>query len=80
MLSRMLNKREVNMGNTKYYIEVINNKIWAYKIIHKKEPNALVVPVDIYKAIKYELSLINMKIIVSDDCFEEIRCLYVYEL
>ena len=68
------------MGNTKYYLEVISNKIWAYKIIHKKEPNTLVIPLGIYKVLKCELAATGKNVIVSDDCLGEIRCLYVHEV
>ena len=62
------------MNNNKYYIEVINNKIWAYKIIFQVEPNTVIVPSAIYETIKYDVLDINKNIIVCDD-FKEIRCI-----
>ena len=62
------------MNNNKYYIEVINNKIWAYKIIFQQEPNTVIVPSAIYETIKLELNNLNKNIIISDD-FKEIRCI-----
>ena len=62
------------MNNSKYYIEVINNKIWAYKIIFQQEPNTVIVPSAIYEAIKYDILDINKNIIVCDE-FNEIRCI-----
>jgi len=62
------------MNNSKYYIEVINNKIWAYKIIFQQEPNTVIVPSAIYEAIKYDVLDINKNIIISDD-FKEIKCI-----
>ena len=62
------------MNNSKYYIEVINNKIWAYKIIFQVEPNTVIVPSEIYETIKLEINNLNKNIIVCDD-FKEIRCI-----
>ena len=62
------------MNNSKYYIEVINSKIWAYKIIFQQEPNTVIVPSAIYEAIKYDILDINKNIIISDD-FKEIKCI-----
>jgi hypothetical protein len=62
------------MNNSKYYIEVINNKIWAYKIIFQQEPNTVIIPSKIYEVIKLELNNLNKNIIVCDD-FKEIRCI-----
>ena len=62
------------MNNNKYYIEVINNKIWAYKIIFQVEPNTIIVPSAIYETIKLEINNLNKNIIVCDD-FKEIRCI-----
>ena len=62
------------MNNSKYYIEVINNKIWAYKIIFQVEPNTVIIPSKIYEAIKYDVLDINKNIIISDD-FKEIKCI-----
>ena len=64
------------MNNSKYYIEVINNKIWAYKIIFQQEPNTVIVPSAIYETIKLELNNLNKNIIVCDD-FKEIRCINI---
>ena len=64
------------MNNNKYYIEVINNKIWAYKIIFQVEPNTIIVPSAIYETIKYDILDINKNIIVCDD-FKEIRCINI---
>ena len=64
------------MNNNKYYIEVINNKIWAYKIIFQQEPNTIIIPSKIYEAIKYHVLEIDKNIIVCDD-FKEIRCISV---
>ena len=62
------------MNNSKYYIEVINNKIWAYKIIFQVEPNTVIIPSKIYEVIKYDILDINKNIIISDD-FKEIKCI-----
>ena len=64
------------MNNNKYYIEVINNKIWAYKIIYQIEPNTIIIPSKIYKKAKNDIDNINKNIIISDD-FKEIRCINI---
>ena len=64
------------MNNNKYYIEVINNKIWAYKIIFQIEPNTIIIPSKIYKKAKNDIDNINKNIIISDD-FKEIRCINI---
>ena len=45
---------------------MINNKIWAYKIIFQQEPNTIIVPSEIYEAIKYHVLVIDKNIIVCD--------------
>ena len=62
--------------DNKYYVEVINNKIWAYKIIYGKEPNTIIVPNKIFEAVRCEIASMGKKIIVSDD-FKEITCIDV---
>jgi len=64
------------MTNNKYYIDIINNKIWAYKAIFQQEPNAIIVPSKIYEVIKLELNNLNKNIIVCDD-FKEIKCINI---
>ena len=65
--------------DNKYYIEVIHNKIWAYKIIYQKEPNTLIIPSKIFEAVRCEIASMGKKIIVADD-FKEIRCIdVIYE-
>lgn len=65
------------MGDKNYYIEIIHNKIWAYKIIFQKEPNALIIPKKIYEQVRCEVAAINKKVIISDD-FKEIRCITIF--
>ena len=62
--------------DNKYYVEILNNKIWAYKIIYGKEPNTIIIPNKIFEAVRCEIASMGKKIIVSDD-FKEMRCIDV---
>ena len=69
------------MNKDRYCIDPltdIKNKIYAYNIIFQEKPNAIIVPSEVYKEIKFDLLNFKENIIICDD-FKEVKCIRVME-